>query len=183
MSVLLGPLTSVVTPTMVGSGSEPPTGQGDADWGSGGSRLLSEDVVTAFLLAGEARRRLVARMFGLPIDQTGLVTLIGVGILVRAIHDEPVRVFKAPGVPAAGDAAIGFSLVREAGHLIAGEASRDTPLLVPLVAFAVFGTVVRPVLRLSFRDVKKGSHNTSVMFDRRYGHLVRRNRPRARMPA
>jgi hypothetical protein len=77
-----------------------------------------------------------------------------------------------------GDTAIAAAALKASVHGIAGEWSRETPMLGTLVAIAVMGSLFRPLLRVSFRDVKASSHRIRVAFDGRYGHLVRPVRDR-----
>jgi hypothetical protein len=149
----------------------------NGDWGTGGAKLLLTDGRVVFLLLGEARRRTIARMFGVPADKTGLVTVVAAGVLARALHDRAAGAVKVPRVPAVGSALFLGTAAKDAAHLIAGDWSRDTPLFGTLVAVVVLGTTLRPVLRVSFRDVRASAHRARITFDHRYGHLVRRNRP------
>lgn len=160
------------------------TQQGDGpngEWGTGGARLLFTDAGVVFLLLGEARRRFAAHLFGVPMDQTGLVTLIALATALKALHRRATKLASVPDIPLA-DAMIGAGLVKEVGHRVAGDWSRETPMFGRLVGVALVGALLRPVLRVSFRDVRASSHRARVGFDRRYGHLVRRNRPHSPLP-
>jgi hypothetical protein len=175
------PWTSITTDTgQIGVVEQQGDGS-NGDWGTGGSRLLFTDARVVFLLLGEARRRFAARLFGVPLDQTGLVTIIALGTLAKALHDRAAQLASVPAVPSFGDTTIAAGVVKEIGHVVAGEWSRDYPLFAPLVGLALLGTLVRPVLRVSFRDIKASSHRARIAFDHRYGHLVRRNRPHTRV--
>jgi hypothetical protein len=177
------PWTSITTLDAVQIGVVEQQGDGlNGDWGTGGARLLLTDARVVFLLLGEARRRFAARLFGVPMDQTGLVTVIALGTLAKALHHKAAQLASVPDVPSLGDAMIGAAVVKEGGHLVAGDWSRETPMFGRLVGVALVGAMLRPVLRVSFRDVKASSHRARVMFDRRYGHLVRRNRPHSPLP-
>lgn len=176
-----GPAPLATSTAVRVSVAEPAAGPLPGEWGSGGASLLLRDATSLFLMLSEGRRRLIMRMFAVPEDQVGLVTLVAFLVLAQFVQNTAARVTTAPAVPASGDTALAIAAVREAGHLLAGDASRDTPLLVPLVAFALFGTLVRPVLGIGFRDVRAWGHRARLGFDHRYGHLVRRNRPHQRI--
>ena len=177
------PWTSITPLDAVQIGAVEEEGDGPRDyWGTGGTRLLFTDARVVFVLLSEARRRFAAGLFGVPLDQTGLVTVIALGTLAKALHDKAAQMAAVPAVPSLGDSAIAAGVVKEIGHVVAGEWSRDYPLFAPLVGLALLGTLVRPVLRVSFRDVKASGHRARIAFDHRYGHLVRRNRPHTRVP-
>jgi len=146
----------------------------------GGARLLVTDAGVGFLLVNEARRRLVERIFGVSSDQTVLVTLIAAGLLAQALHARATQAIGPPSVPALGDVAIAAGVAKDVGHEIAGDWSRDFPGFGALVAVVVLGTLFRPVLRWSFRDLKAAAHRTRIMFEHRYGHLLRYDRLRSR---
>jgi hypothetical protein len=147
------------------------------DQDPGGLRLLINDMTVAYLLLVEARHRVAARLFGVSRDESFLVTAIALGTLAGALHDRAARALAAPSTPSLGDTVLAAGVIKESVHGIAGAWSKDTPLFNTLVAIAVLGTLARPVLRVSFRDVKASAHRVRVGFDHRYGHLVRR-RPR-----
>ena len=150
--------------------------------GSGGAGLLLSDVTIVGGLLNEARYRAVERLFGVPRDQSFLVTVIALGTLAGAIHDRAARALSGPSVPSLGGTLLGAGVLKESVHGIAGSWSKDTPLFNTLLAIALLGTLARPVLRVSFRDVKASSHAVRVAFDHRYGHLIRRggrHRPEA----
>jgi hypothetical protein len=144
----------------------------------GGVRLLINDMTVAYLLLVEARHRVAARLFGVSRDESFLVTAIALGTLAGALHDRAARVVAAPSIPSLGDTVLAAGVIKESVHGIAGAWSKDTPLFNTLLAIAVLGNLLRPVLRVSFRDIKASSHRARVAFDHRYGHLVRRGRRR-----
>ena len=178
------PRTSITAPDAVSIGVGDQQGDGpNGDWGTGGARLLFTDTRVVFLLLGEARRRFAARLFGVPMDKTGMVTIIALGTLAKALHDKSAQLASVPAVPSLGDTTIAAGVVKEIGHLVAGEWSREFPLFEPLVGLALVGALLRPAFRVSFRDVRASSHRARIAFDHRYGHLVRRNRPHSPLPA
>ena len=69
----------------------------------GGGRLLMRDIRVAGLLVGDGRDRAMARLFGVPSDQAGLLTLIVALMLAQAIHDKAQRLMRAGGAPSATD--------------------------------------------------------------------------------
>ena len=71
------------------------------------------------------------------------------------------------------DAVVGTAMAKAVAHGIAGDWSRDSPLFGTLAVISVLGVVVRPVLRVSFRDVRAASHRLRADFGHRYGHLTR----------
>lgn len=177
MSAADVPLVWITTPNTLHAGAGEQRGaalRGDEE--SGGLRLLINDATVACLLLNEARCRVAARLFGVPKDQSFLVTLIALGALAGAVHDRAARALQAPGTPSLGDTVLVAGAIKESVHGIAGAWSKDTPLFNTLLAIAVLGNLLRPVLRVSFRDVKASSHRARVAFDHRYGHLVRRGR-------
>jgi hypothetical protein len=184
MKVAGVPLTSIMKPKTVQIGPvEQQTDALNGDWGTGGARLLLTDARVVSLLLDDARRRAVARMFGVPLDKTGLVTVIAVGTLAQALHDKAAPVLAGPALPSLGGAVFAGTTAKDVAHFIAGDWSRETPLFGSLVVVVVLGTLFRPVLRVSFRDVKASAHRARITFDHRYGHLVRRNRPHSPLPS
>jgi hypothetical protein len=150
---------------------------GDQD--SGGARLLINDVSVAYLLLNDARYRAVARLFGVTKDKSLLVTVVGIGTLAVALHDKAARMRPAPSAPSLGDTVIAAGVLRASARGIAGAWVKDTPGFNSLIAIALLGSLARPVLRVSFRDMRASSHRARVVFDNRYGHLIRRG-PRHR---
>jgi hypothetical protein len=147
----------------------------------GGARLLFGDLSIAALLLNHARRRVAARTFGVAEDQSLLVSIIAVGMLAGAARNRAARVAAVPAIPSVGDSILVAGVLKESVHGLAGDWSKDTPLFTTLVAIAMLGSLARPVLRLSFRDVKASSHRARLAFDHRYGHLIRRGPRRGRI--
>jgi hypothetical protein len=142
----------------------------------GGARLLFADARVVYLLLNEARSRTIARLFGISGENSALVTLIALGLAAHTVRSKVGRVLNAPGVPDAGDAVIGASLMRESVRGIAGAWSRDSPIFGTLVIASLVGTVVRPVVRATVHGVKASAHVARADFDHRYGHIIRPNR-------
>jgi hypothetical protein len=140
----------------------------DRDEEFGGARLLVSDTRVAFMLVNEARYRTVDRLFGVTREQSNLLTLIALGMLARAAHDQAVRVFKGPGGPTRADAAMGAGLLRESLYGIAGPASRTTPYFGALVAIALLGRRSHPALRWTSHGIRAVSRQGRLFLDHRY---------------
>jgi hypothetical protein len=169
--------TTVVNPRSHGTGADSgPALNGREDYG--GARLLVSDMRVAILLLDEARCAIVARLFGVARDDSGLVSMIAVGTLVLAAHDRTTRVLRRPGRPSVTDSMLGSSVLRELAHWLAGDLARDTPIFGTLLALGFLGSSLRPVVRGSRHGITAASHQARTGFDRRYGHLIPRRRPR-----
>jgi hypothetical protein len=148
-----------------------------------GARLLTTDMGVMLVLLNQARYRVVERMFGVSEENSWLVTAIAVAALAQAVQGKAGQVIRVPPGPSLGDTLVGTGMLRAAAHGIAGDWARDTPQFGTLIAIAVVGSACRPLLRLSFRDVKAVSHRMRADFEHRYGHLIRPNRARRADPA
>lgn len=144
----------------------------------GGARLLVSDGRMVYLLLNEARARAIARLFGISGPNSALVTIIALGLAGEMAHRKVVRLIRAPGAPELGEAALGASVLTQSVRWIAGPGTGDFPLFGPLVLFAVVGTAFRPVLRATVHGVRNSAHRAHTGLDHRYGHIIRRNRPR-----
>ncbi len=113
-------------------------------------------MTAALLVLEDARRRLLVRLFGVPRDDQLIITLILFGIAAEALRSKAVAIAKAPG-PSAPSDLMGAAAFNEGAHWVAGESSRDTPLLVPLVAFALIAKY-HPVVTGSIRAVRASIH-------------------------
>lgn len=143
----------------------------------GGAKLLARDVQVATLLLREGRNRAFARLFGVSSDESAIVTLIALATLAHAVHGK-VRDIGAPGVPGAGDTLLGAGALKETIHVIAGDWSREAPVIPAIIVGAVIAHHLRPWERVALHDVRAVSHRLRINLDRRYGHLVRPNRQR-----
>lgn len=142
-----------------------------------GAQLLFLDVEVRSLLIGEARRRLLTRVFGVPRDdQSFLVTMI----LLGALGGTVLRGFAALPWPrpSGADAAIGGSLLNMTLREVAGAPSRKMPLAGALIAFAVLSHGLRPAVAGSARDVRALERKVRAASGARYGHLIRPTRRR-----
>jgi hypothetical protein len=142
----------------------------------GGAKLLFVDVKVRSLLIGEARRRVVTRVFGIPRDeQSFLVTMILIGAVGKVLRGFAPRPWPRPS---GADAAIGGSLLNATLRGLAGAPSRNMPLAGALIAFAVLAHSLRPALFGSARDVHALERKVRAASDARYGHLIRPARRR-----
>ncbi len=144
----------------------------------GGATLLVADARTAFLLLNEARARVMTRLFGISGPGSTLVTIIALGLAWESTHRKVARVVKAPGTPELGEVAIGTAVLTESIRWLGGPATGESPFLGPLVLFALAGHALRPVVRSTVHGARSSAHRAHTGLDHRYGHIVRRNRPR-----
>jgi len=143
-----------------------------------GTKLLVSDARIMLLLLREARNRTCERVFGVSRDDSAIVTLIAVATLAHAVHGKVHDVVSAPGMPGWNDTLLGAGALKEAVHVLAGDFSRETPVLPALIVAAVIAHHLRPWARVSLHDVRAISHRVRLDFDHRYGHLIRPNRRR-----
>jgi hypothetical protein len=144
----------------------------------GGARLLAGDVRVVYLLLNEARARAITRLFGISGPNSALVTLIALGLAAETAHRKVSRVLSAPGAPELGGVTLGTSALTESARWIAGPGIGEFPLFGPLVLFAVVAHTTRPVLRSAIHGARTSAHRAHASLDHRYGHIIRRNRPR-----
>ena len=125
----------------------------------------SVDMRVWALLMGEARRRTVTRVFGIPGDQQSfLVTVALAGAAGAVVRSAMPRLPH----PTGADAAIGGSLVNASLRGVAGGPAQAMPLAGALIAFAVVGHAFRPVVANAVRDVEALAHRTHSAFTARY---------------
>ena len=129
------------------------------------ARLFVGDVMIALQLLNEIRHRVVTRWFGIPREQSNLVTLFVIaaigGALRRAAAAPGTQVRKARSSPTAvGDTMIGVSAAKEAVDSVAGHPARDVSSAAALIAFAMivhsFLPTVKRLLRAlwqAYRDL------------------------------
>jgi len=144
------------------------------------ARLFVGDAVVAFRLLNEARHRVMSRVFGMPRDQSNLMTVFVLGASVRALQRAAAapgtQVRKARSSPTAvGDTMIGVGAARETVNSIAGHPARDTPFAAELIALAMtvyaFRAAIRRLLhavRPSLRRIAAASHRARAVM-RRWG--------------
>jgi hypothetical protein len=143
----------------------------------GGARLLAADARVATLLANEARRRAMQRVFGIPVDSaSGLATLIALGAVARAVQRRTDNFH--PSRPTRGQSLIGLGILRETAYEIAGPSSRSSRYFGTLLGVALIGGATQIAVKKSAHGVRVLSHRAAANFNHRYGHLVRPNRRR-----
>ena len=135
--------------------------------------LLLSDFRVAHLLFGELRYRAMARLFGVSREQAPLVAMIGAGLLLKGAHAKMVQAWTVPGAPTTGDAVFGASALNVLLHRIGGPASQNISAFGTLVMLAVLGHGAKPAVRASVHRAQTTSHHLHMMFDHRYGHLIR----------
>ena len=131
----------------------------------GVARMAVVDVGVRSLLIGEARRRAVTRVFGVPADeQSLLVTMILLGAAGGV-----VRAF-APALPRPSrmDAAVGGTVANTALRGIAGAPSATVPLAGGLIAFALLSHSLRPTVAAAVHEVRALAHGIGSAFGVRY---------------
>jgi hypothetical protein len=138
----------------------------------GNSRVLLSDIRTMFLIANEARHRVIARLFAVSRDEENLLTFVAALALVDALRERWRRLHRIPGVAAFGDGFLGASAVREVLCSIAGPSSREPQMNGGLLALAVAGGMAGPAIVKSLHGIRSGSHRMSVGFHHRYGYLI-----------
>jgi hypothetical protein len=116
------------------------------------------------------------RLFGVSRAESNLVTAIALAVTAEAARDRAARFIRGPGGPTSADAILGGGLLKEVVHGISGSSSRDTPLFGTLVAIAVLAGLARVMVGRPVRAFRAGSHRARLIFNRRYGHLVRSGR-------
>jgi hypothetical protein len=139
----------------------------------GGARLLVADAQVATMLANEARRRAMRRMFGIPVDtSSAIATLIALAALVEAIRRQAEKV---PSRPTPDYGLIGLGILRETAYDIAGPASRSSRYFGTLLGVALIGGATRIAVRKSAHGARVVTHRATAEFNHRYGRLIRRN--------
>jgi hypothetical protein len=141
-----------------------------------GARLLATDARVTLLLLREIRGRACERLFGVSREDSALVTFVALATLAHAVRNNVHEAMTGPWAPTRSDAVIGMGALKEGVHWIAGDWSREVPVLPALILASVIGHHLRPWLGLSLHDVRAVSHRIRTDFDRRYGHLIRQNR-------
>lgn len=141
-----------------------------ADEMSGATRLVV-DMRVASLLAGEARRQVVTRVFGVPPEAQSFMTTVilfgAAGAVVRGAVARPLP------HPSRGDALIGAGVLNTALGGLAGPAAAGVPLAGGLIAFAVVAHALRPAVTGSLRSGRALTRATWGTLDHRYVHHAR----------
>ena len=129
------------------------------------ARMLFVDVAVRSALIGEARRRAVTRVFGVPPnDQSLLVTMIllgAAGTVVRGLAPSLPR-------PSRTDAAVGGTVANTALRGIAGAPAATVPFAGGLIAFALLSHSLRPAVAGAVHEVRAFAHGIGSAFGARY---------------
>jgi hypothetical protein len=137
-------------------------------------QTIRSDPRIAYILLKEARCRTLERVFGVPRDQQFLLTLVLLGMAGRTVAIRSQRALNlVPGRPSRNGLLIGSSMLDEAAHMLAGDATPDTPLVGSMVAFALLAALIRP----SVRDVRAAARSARAELARIPQFVVRLNRP------
>jgi hypothetical protein len=131
------------------------------------ARMLLVEVGVRSLLMGEARRRAVTRVFGVPPeDQSLIVTMIllgAAGTVVRGLAPALPRLH-----PSRTDAAMGGVVANAAVRGIAGAPSATVPLAGGLIVFALLARSWRPAVAGAVHEVRALAHGIESAFGLRY---------------
>jgi hypothetical protein len=144
----------------------------------GGARLIVADMRVVYLLLNQGRARAITRLFGISGPGSGLVTILALALAAQTAQRKVARVLNAPGAPELGQAALGASALTESARWIAGPGVGEFPLFGPLILLALVGHALRPALRSTVHGARTSVHRAHTGLDHRYGHIIRRNRPR-----
>src|SRR3954454_23665130 len=127
------------------------------------AQFLADRRVEALLL-GEARRRAVTRMFGIPgEEQSLLVTMILAGSAATVLGGLVTRPLPRPS---RADAAMGGAVLNAAIGVMVGT-SRAAPLVGGVITFAVVAHALRPVMAGSTRRGRALVHELRAAYDTR----------------
>jgi hypothetical protein len=124
-------------------------------------RMLFGDAIITFLLFNEARRRIVVRVYGVPREDSELMTGIAIGSVAKGVQSG-ARVIAAWVVPSFAATVMGAGALKEAANSIAGDWSRTVPAFGTLITVAVVAKSFGPGLRASFRGLRKGFHDVET---------------------
>jgi hypothetical protein len=117
------------------------------------------DAEIAVRLLNEARHRIMSRVFGMPRENSNLMTLFVIAASVRALHRAAAapgtQVRKARSSPTAiGDTMIGAAVAKETVNGIAGRPARDMPFAAALIALAMTVYAVRAGIKRLLHEVR-----------------------------
>jgi hypothetical protein len=129
------------------------------------ARMVFVDVGARSLLLGEARRRAVTRVFGIPAeDQSLLVTMILLGATGTVVRGLAPRLPRPTGT----QAAVGGTLLNTTLRGIAGPPSATVPLAGGLIALAVVSHSLRPTVAGVVHELRTTAHAIGSAFSGRY---------------
>jgi hypothetical protein len=124
-------------------------------------RMLLGDAIIAFLLFNEARRRIVVWVYGVPREDSEVMTVIAIGSLAEGLQSR-ARVIAAWVVPSFAATVMGAGALKEAANSIGGNPSRNVPAFGALITFAVVAKAFHPWLRASVRGLREGFHGVET---------------------
>jgi hypothetical protein len=124
-------------------------------------RMLLGDAIIAFLLFNEARRRIVVWVYGVPREDSEVMTVIAIGSLAEGLQSR-ARVIAAWVVPSFAATVMGAGALKEAANSIGGNQSRTVPAFGALITFAVVAKAFHPWLRASVRGLREGFHGVET---------------------
>jgi hypothetical protein len=132
---------------------------GNATLGAG--RLVLGDSLIALLLLNEARHHVVARLYGVPREDSNQMTAIAIASMAGGLQNG-ARVLGAHAVPSVAVTAMGAAVLKETAHGIAGDASRTTPAFGALIAFAVIWRSFGPSVHASYHGARRALHGAEA---------------------
>ena len=124
-------------------------------------RMLLGDAIIALLLFNEARRRIVVWVYGVPREDSEVMTVIAIGSLAEGLQSG-ARVIAAWVVPSFAATVMGAGALKAAANRIGGNPSRAVPGFGALITFAVVARTFGPGLRASFRGLQRGFHDVET---------------------
>jgi len=143
-------------------------------------RNLGGDLRLALALADEIRGRIAVRAFGVPREQSWLVTLIALGVLAGAAHDSGERLQARRPHPTSGDALLGAFTGDELLHELAGPAAREMGGLAALIALALVASRGGPAVTRSVRGMRASQKRMRTAVHDHYNKRFPAIRPAAR---
>lgn len=146
----------------------------------GGARLVVADARVVYLLLNTARAGVIKRLFGISGENSGLVTLIALGVAAGALKAKMAPALQPPKPPDIADSLIGVSLGRETLYAITGATPGETSAFAGLLLLALAGHAVHPALksvRGSVTTLRTSAGRAHTDFLHRYGHIIRPTRP------
>jgi hypothetical protein len=126
--------------------------------GFGTGRLFLADSRLALALLNHARYRALSHYFGISRQNANVFTAILLLTGANVALERTMRMFRMPGGPTRGDAAIGVAALREGVGRVVGPGVADTPLLGTLLTIGVAGGLAAPGLRRAAHAIRETEH-------------------------
>jgi len=126
--------------------------------GFGAGRLFLADSRIAVAVLNHLRYQALHRWLGVSREEANIITVALALGAADAAYETTRRIVRAPGLPSAGDTAIGGVALRDAALGVVGPANRERPLVGTLLAFAVLGGVALPGLRRATARLRAAEH-------------------------